>query len=292
MELHQVKYFLAVCETLNFTRAAEKCNVSQPSLTRAIQTLEGELGGPLFHRERQNTHLTELGQTMRPYLEEVGRQAAAAKERARQYANLTDAPLSVGVMCTIGPSKLLPLFAEFQRRYPGVDIALRDARAQVLQEMLAKGEIDVAIFGLPEPIDERFNVLELFHEAFVIGFGPGHPFEQLNAVRLCDLHQRRYLSRANCEFGEYMRGICREQGIEPLRPYRSERDDWIQAMALAGLGFTFIPEYAVTIRDLLTRPLVEPSVARSVHLVTVRGRPHAKAVGAFVHTAMVLRGTY
>ena len=78
MEMHQVRYFLAVCETLNFTRAAERCNVSQPALTRGIKTLEDELGGPLFNRERNQTNLTELaltgttvsslgGQTLNPY---------------------------------------------------------------------------------------------------------------------------------------------------------------------------------------------------------------------------------
>ena len=69
MELHQVRYFLAVCRTLNFTRAAEDCNVAQPSLTRAIQKLEEEFGGLLFHRERANTHLTELGRAMQPLLD-------------------------------------------------------------------------------------------------------------------------------------------------------------------------------------------------------------------------------
>ena len=71
MEMHQVRYFLAVAQELNFSRAAEKCNVTQPSLSRAIQQLEGELGGPLFHRERHLTHLTDLGQMVRPHLETV-----------------------------------------------------------------------------------------------------------------------------------------------------------------------------------------------------------------------------
>jgi Bacterial regulatory helix-turn-helix protein, lysR family len=66
MEMHQVRYFLAVAQELNFSRAAEKCNVSQPSLSRAIQQLEGELGGPLFRRERHLTHVTELGEMVRP----------------------------------------------------------------------------------------------------------------------------------------------------------------------------------------------------------------------------------
>ncbi len=75
MEMHQARYFVALCETLNFTRAAEKCNVTQPSLTRAIKLLEDELGGPLFNRERNQTHLTELGRMMEPHLREVLEQA-------------------------------------------------------------------------------------------------------------------------------------------------------------------------------------------------------------------------
>ena len=82
MEMHQVRYFLAVAEELNFTRAAERCNVAQPSLTRAIKLLEGELGGPLFNRERANTHLSELGRMVKPYLEQVYGQAHAAKREA------------------------------------------------------------------------------------------------------------------------------------------------------------------------------------------------------------------
>jgi DNA-binding transcriptional LysR family regulator len=289
MEFYQVKYFLALCETLNFSRAAEACNVSQPSLTRAIQTLEGELGGPLFHRERQNTHLTELGRLMRPHLEQVAGQAAAARERAKKFIKLDDTPLGIGVMCTIGPTKLLPLFREFQSRYPGIAISFRDGRAKVLEDALIGGELDVAIFGLPGQIDDQFHMMPLFDERFVIGFGAGHPFAALPAVRVADLDRQRYLSRANCEFADHMRAVFAAQGVEPVRPYRSERDDWIQAMAVAGLGFTFIPEFAITVSGLETRPLVEPAVKRTIHVVTVRGRPHSAAVGAFVRTAMAFR---
>ena len=79
MEMQQVRYFMAVAEVLNFTRAAEICNVSQPSLTRSIQMLESELGGPLFHRDRGNTHLTELGRIMEPYLGTVATQTDQAR---------------------------------------------------------------------------------------------------------------------------------------------------------------------------------------------------------------------
>ena len=84
MEMHQVRYFLAVAQELNFSRAAEKCNVSQPSLSRAIQQLEGELGGQLFHRERHLTHLTDLGQMVRPHLETVYNAAVKAKSLSQR----------------------------------------------------------------------------------------------------------------------------------------------------------------------------------------------------------------
>jgi DNA-binding transcriptional LysR family regulator len=130
------------------------------------------------------------------------------------------------------------------------------------------------------------HTLPLFRERFVVAVAPGHPFERLNAVRIKDLHEQSYLARANCEYNDHLRAV-REKigGVDLKRPYTSERDDWIQCMVLAGLGFTYIPEYAVTVPGLITRPLVEPEVYRTVSLVTVRGRPHSPAVGAFVREA-------
>jgi DNA-binding transcriptional LysR family regulator len=102
-------------------------------------------------------------------------------------------------------------------------------------------------------------------------------------VRVRDLDGHSYLSRVNCEYRDYIRDIREKMGIEIKRPYSSERDDWIQCMVLAGMGFSVIPEFAVTVPGLVTRPLVEPEFVRNVGLVTVRGRPHSPAVGAFVH---------
>lgn len=107
MESHEIRYFLALSGTLNFTKAAELCNVSQPALTRAIQKMEGELGGLLFSRERSNTHLTELGRMLKPHLEEVMAGAQAARETANRFLRLEGAPLSLGVMCSIGPLRFV-----------------------------------------------------------------------------------------------------------------------------------------------------------------------------------------
>jgi DNA-binding transcriptional LysR family regulator len=286
MEIQEIRYFIALCDTLNFTRAAEYCNVSQPALTRAIQHLEGKLGGPLLHRERGNTHLTELGRIMQPYFRQVLEQMNEARQKARSFAKLDATTLTIGLMCTIGPHRLINLFSSFVRMHEGIEIYLKDAPASALEEYLAKGEIDVAIFCRPDDLSDRFHTLPLYRERFVVAIGPGHPLERANAVRIRDLHQQNYLARANCEYYEYLRGLREQIGhVELKRPYTSERDDWIQCMVLAGLGFTYIPEYAVTVPGILTRPLIDPEVYRTVSLVTVRGRPHSPAVGAFLREA-------
>ena len=282
MEMHQVRYFLAVCETLNFTRAAERCNVSQPALTRGIKTLEDELGGSLFNRERNQTNLTELGRLMLPHLQEVWEQQEQARQRAKGFAQLKDAPLRLGVMCSIGPTRLVPVVQSFHDRYPGIELHLMDSKCGVLQEQLINGELDVAIYALPEGIDERLHARPLFAERFMIITAPGHDFERQNAVRATDLHGRPYLSRAGCEYGPYMQSILETRGVKVTRIYRSDRDDWVQAMVLGGLGFGFFPEFSVALPGLVVRPLVEPAIERNVNLVTVRGRPHTPALAAFV----------
>jgi DNA-binding transcriptional LysR family regulator len=129
MEMHQIRYFLAVCEDLNFTRAAERCNVAQPSLTRAIKVLEKELGGVLFHRERTNTHLSELGRIVKPHLEQVYAHAEVAKRQAFDFAKLKKTTLKLGVMCRIQPDELGDLVSGLLARHPGIEFEIVDTGA-------------------------------------------------------------------------------------------------------------------------------------------------------------------
>jgi LysR family transcriptional regulator, hydrogen peroxide-inducible genes activator len=287
MEMHQIRYFLAVAEDLNFTRAAERCNVAQPSLTRAIKLLEEEFGGHLFHRERARTHLSELGQAVRPYLEEVQRQSQQAKHLASSFIELKTTPLKLGIMCTIGPGNFVGLLSNLQVQHPGIELQIMDAGAPDLQERLLAGELEAAIYCWPDQIDERLHYLPLFRERFFIVLGRRHRLANTDAVRVGDLNGERYLNRINCEQVNVARDIFAQHGTKVERVYRSDRDDWILAMVAAGLGFGFMPEYSIVHRpDIVVRPLVEPEFWREVNLVTVRGRPHSPAIGALVREAM------
>jgi LysR family hydrogen peroxide-inducible transcriptional activator len=285
MEMHQIRYFLAVAKELNFTRAAERCNVAQPSLTRAIKLLEEELGGPLFHRERSNTHLSELGNMVLPYLMQVYEQTQTVKQQAVDFTRLKRTALKLGVMCTVSPTHLVDLVRTVQSRYQGIELQLFDASAPDLEERLIAGDLEVGIYCVPgREQDDRLHYMPLFREQYMIVVHPGHPLASRNAIRVKDLNGERYLNRINCELNGYP--IFSQGGAACEMVYRSDRDDWILAMIAAGLGFGFMPEYSVSHGGVVARPLVEPEFWREVNLVTVRGRPHSPAVGAFVREAM------
>lgn len=287
MEMHQVRYFLAVADELNFTRAAERCNVAQPSLTRAIKLLECELGGPLFNRERDNTHLTELGRIVRPHLEQVFQQSVAARDLAANFTRIEKVPLKLGVMCTIAPDQLVGLIFAINNRYPGVELELLDGSGVLLNERLLSGDLEAAIFctGLLAP-DERLNTIPLFREQMMIVLHPDHPLAMKNMVTVKDLHGERYLQRINCEFTGQVTPIMREQDVKVDVVYRSERDDWIMSMVASGYGYAFMPQGCVTNPNVVARPLFDPEIHRNVNLATVRGRQYSPAVGVLVREAM------
>ena len=285
MEMQQVRYFVALADVLNFTRAAERCNVSQPALTRAIQQLEHELGGPLFHRERGNTHLSELGRMMLPYLQTVEEQTKAAREQARAVKKLERATLTIGTMCTIGPQLVSELIIRFQAAHPDVEVRVIDAGAPQMLEMLGSGELEVAIVGVPEELPETLHQLPIFQEQFVIVLPPNHRLCASNPIHAIELDKEPYVSRTNCEVFEPVRKELTSRGVFLRQVFSSPRDDWVQGMIKAGLGIGFFPEFAVTNPDVVVRPLVDPSFSRTIYLTTVRGRPHSPAVGAFVQEA-------
>ena len=290
MEMHQVRYFLALCEDLNFTHAAERCHVAQPSLTRAIRQLEQELGGVLFHRERAHTHLSELGRVVRPHLEQVYREMQEAKRQAGDFAKLRHTPLKLGIMCTIAPNQIVSLIGAVQARHEGIELKMSDANGWELEERLLQGDLEVAIYCIPgQEADERLHVLPLFREQIVAVLGKQHRLARRNAVRVKDLDRECYIHRTNCEFAGYADPVFQAQNVKCTAVYWSERDDWTLAMVAAGLGWAFMPANSVSHPAVVGLPIIEPEFWREVNFVTVRGRPHSPAVGALVREAMGTR---
>jgi LysR family transcriptional regulator, hydrogen peroxide-inducible genes activator len=282
MEMHQVRYFLAVADTLNFTRAAELCRVSQPALTRAIQQLEGELGGLLLRRERKLTHLTDFGLLIEPHLRQLAADAAAAKTTAARFRDLQRAQIRLGVMCTIGPARFMGFLASFRSVNPGCEITLLEGVPARLAEMLLLGELDLAVMAQPEPFHDRLEILPLYRERFCIAFPIGHRLEQQNRLHIRDVVGETYLRRINCEYRDYLADRLRERGLAVRVGFQSEREDWIQMMVAAGFGVCFLPEFSPTIPGVRVQAVTEPEVAREVSLVSMSGRRFSPAISTFI----------
>ncbi|WP_169543940.1 LysR family transcriptional regulator [Sneathiella aquimaris] len=285
MEFHQIRYFLATAETLNFTNAAAQCNVSQPALTRAIKKLEHELGGPLFRRERNRTHLTDLGQIVREHLQEIDSTTQNALIAAKKFLNLEKAPLKVGIMCTIGPTRVVPFLSRFQLRHPGIDLTIYDITPHNMTDALLSGTLECALLGLPMKLHDRFDTIKLYDERMVAVFPTDHRFRTLKQVPIIELTGERYLDRLNCEFRNSFFKLLEEMCVKVSVPYRSEREDWIQNMVMNGMGICLMPEFSISVDALRYRPLTKPKLTRNVEMVTVAGHRQSPAVQAFVKEA-------
>jgi DNA-binding transcriptional LysR family regulator len=285
MDLRAMEYFLAVVRTLNFTRAAQHCGVTQPTLTRGIQRLEEHFGGALLARERGNTHLTELGRVVHPELVEIVARGNAAREKAQAQARLGGVDLRIGVMCSIGPARFGPLLRRFRSSRPDVAITLADATPGRLCDRLLSGDLDVALSVVTAPAAERLSAETLYVEQFKVACAPTHPFAKLPRISMRDMDGQTYLSRINCEHRDVLGECLRNVGAKLRRGCGSEREDWIQSLVADGMGVCFLPEFSAVQPGLVLRDIVDSPPARTVCLVTVAGRRRSSMLSAFVDAA-------
>jgi DNA-binding transcriptional LysR family regulator len=285
VEMSQIRYVLAAAKTLNFTKAAVNCNISQPALTKAIKTLETQLGAPLFHREGKRILLSDFGRSMLPHLQHITAEAEAARTLADNFKLLNDVPVRIGVMSTVGHVRLSRFLSKYQKDYDGVEVAVSEASISDLIVQLEDGDLDLAILNPLDGLGEGFNITELYKERYIVIVPPDHHLSELDAIKLSDLSKQPYVDRLACEMREMVMEVCQNLDIELYARFRSEREDWVQAMVLARIGFAFMPEYSVTLPGLLQRPLIEPSLKRTISLINVSGRPFSPAVSAFVRSA-------
>jgi DNA-binding transcriptional LysR family regulator len=282
MEMAQIRYVLAAAKHLNFTRAATDCNVTQPALTKGIKALELELGVTLFHREGRRILLNDFGRSMLPHLQHIAEEADTARMIAQNFRLLEKIPIRLGVMSTVGHLRLARFLARFEAAHKGIELAVSESSVPELTGRLGDGDIDIAIMTRTDPLAESFRTKALYAERYVVVFPPDHRLGRLNAVTLRDLSGEPYVDRLACEMREMVMQVCADSDVTLYARFRSEREDWVQAMVLAGIGFAFMPEYSVTLPGLIQRPLTEPAVERQICAVTVPGRRHSPAVDAFL----------
>jgi DNA-binding transcriptional LysR family regulator len=284
MELHQVRYYLAVASTLNFTRAAKMCSVTQPALTKGIQKLERELGGQLIHRERQLTHLTDLGKAVLPLLERALASTEAVRRRAREFQQKDVAPLTIGLAPTISASLVLEPIAEVRKVVPGLRVELREESPRRLVELLLEGVVNVALVGDLDDKPERIDDWVLFEERYVAVLASSHELANFSVVRIEQLCEVNILDHFNCEVAPGFHRLC-FLGASPRNNHRGNRDLHLQHLAAAGFGIVLAPEHMSRLPSLKALPIEGDPVRREVRLLAVKGRRYSPALDAFVKVA-------
>lgn len=281
--MHQVRYFLAMARALNFTRAADECNVTQPSLTRAIQKLEEELGGPLFRRERSRTHLTDLGRLMLPHLERTYEAAQAAKELARGVGKAQVAPLALGVATGVDSAALDEVLGELARGLPGFELTLTGGSSEELLEMAMSGSIDLLIVEMPDDSPDRLEAWPLFEHLYHMVTRPDHPLANRTAPRLADAREEPWIDCGG-DGCPRLRTAARGLGFDPDVRHRASDAAHLKRLVLAGLGSAFLPGGRAD-GALRAVRLVDAEVAREVVLSAIAGRRRSTAADAFVRAS-------
>ncbi|CAM2068982.1 LysR family transcriptional regulator [Sulfidibacter corallicola] len=284
MEMHQVKYFLAVCEHRNFTQAAHAANVSQPALTAAIKKLEDELGGAVFLRDRSGCALTPLGELVRPRFQRIQDEAVATLGDAVRHVRLDRIPIRIGLFETVGGNLLSSRIAQYQTSNPSIEIEIIYRRADDALEELRDGLLDVVIAPDHGFSPDIYCTDKLLSETYQVVFAKGHRFETLDSVPLKEMSKETYLDRPNCEMREELLSLCKESGIEIYASYRSNRENWLLLLAAEGVGVAILPKSCVPdhMPGISSRPLTSPHVSRDLVALRYLKQPARSELQALV----------
>lgn len=282
MELYQIRYFLAVADTLNFTRASERSFVSQPALTKAIQRLEEAIGGRLFDRTKNSVQLTELGLGMLPNFRHIYETANHAREEARRLMRMQRKVVRVGVMCTIDFHQVLPGFVESQEGRTEVELSFREGNLEALTDALDQGDVDLGIMCSPYEMPKRFAATPLFREDYVLAIGDDHRFSGRTSVEMAELNRERYCERVMCEFSTYIERLLRDRGVRLEVVQQSSREDWIQALVRANFGVAFMPISIARAARLAYVTMSDVPIVREVSVLTQAERPTSAAQQAVI----------
>ena len=273
--MHQIRYFLAVARTLNFTRAAEECGVAQPSLTRAIQTLEGELGGELFKRERGLTHLTDLGVKMRPLVQQCFDSAVAAKSLASALGSGAVTPLKLALSSSTNIAILLPQLIELSRNFAGMELKFFRGAAPDLADHLKKGAADLGVAGPLKGEWERFDRWPLFTETVVLAVSENHRLANRERIAMQELQGERIIRRPHCESLEDVEALLSARGLADLQRHEATSDIDVAGLVSANVGVALVPASADLPGGVRRLGIDDANLAREVCVYAVAGRPRS-----------------
>ena len=289
MTLTELRYVVALARERHFGRAAEACNVSQPTLSVAIKKLEEELAVKIFERSSAEVGVTPLGGEIVQQAQEVIELAAGIKETARRGKDPLAGPLKLGLIYTIGPYLLPTLVRQAIRRVPQMPLLLQENFTARLLEMLRSGELDGAILAEPFP-DAGLAVAPLYDEPFMVAVPRKHALAARASISAEELKRETLLllGTGHC-FRDHVLEVCPEyarfsSNAEGIRKsFEGSSLETIKHMVASGMGVTVVPQLSVP-HEKQTHvayvPFSAPVPTRRVVLAWRRSFPRYEAIAA------------
>jgi DNA-binding transcriptional LysR family regulator len=299
MELRQLRYFLAVAQAENFTAAAHRLHLAQPALSQQIRALEDELGVTLLERGARRSRLTDAGERMVERARRILLEVEGAKQDLSAHASGRRGKVRFGcALQTLSEGRLPASIAEFRRRFPEVEIEFLEAHTRQLGELLADGQLDLALvhLGRGETADVRVDYDlaaiafdKLYEEPLLVAVGPRHRLARRARVRLEELETEDFISfGTGSTVRELVTRAAHQAGFMPRSSISALNLGTVRALVSAGLGIAVIPAAALELKGAPIRGLQlnQPRLVRVVALArnTIRyASPAARTFATFLH---------
>ncbi|AZN42052.1 LysR family transcriptional regulator [Paenibacillus albus] len=289
MEFRQLQYVIQIAKEKNFSRAAEKLHIAQPSLSQQLSKLEKEIGVLLFRRTTNSVELTHAGSVFVAKAQSILDNIEQLKQELDDLAHMRKGKLVVGSLSITGSHVLpivLPIFGE---QYPEIEIVLVEDTPSKLEQLTASGQTDLSLLALPlfEPSLEWVPIIE---EEIVLAVPPEHPLaRQFEPIRIESLRNEPFIVLKKGQgFRQNVMEICEKAGFEPRIVFESTNIETVQSLVAAGMGITFIPKMitrsSVNALTPVYLPLAAPSPIRTLVIASRKGRYLSRAAEAFIDT--------
>jgi len=298
MTITQLKYVLAVAEHKNFTLAAEKCFVTQPTLSMQIQKIEEELSIQIFDRSKKPIQLTDIGQKIVNQAKNIVNEADRIQDIVEQQKGFIGGEFRLGIIPTIMPT-LLPMFLNnFIKKYPKVKLIIEELNTDEIITKLNNGHLDAAIAATPL-LEDKIKEIVLYFEPFVAYIPESHYHFQKEEIEVSDLNldEILLLQDGHC-FRDGILNLCKNNSSKnEIGHFQIESGSFETLIKLAdeGLGTTLLPYlHTLDLKDkdkLKLRHFKEPKPAREVSLIFPKSELKIQIIEALRSTiAGVIKG--
>jgi LysR family transcriptional regulator, hydrogen peroxide-inducible genes activator len=285
MNLRDLRYFVALADTKHFGKAAERCYVSQPTLSAQIKKLENYLGVQLIERQPRRVTLTETGARILPIARRMLQESDEIVSLARNEHDPLAGKLKLALIPTIGPYLLPLLTRKLRKQLPQLKLMLYEYQTQPLLDKLRAGDVELGIIALPVPMD-GLEARELYDEPFTVAVPNNSELAKKSHVKLDDLSGETLLL---LEDGHCLRDqaldVCSRVDVRENEDYRATSLETLRQMVAAGLGVTLLPELATrgpfgSGQGLAVRTFSKPVPSRTVGAVWRKSSARVEAISA------------